>query len=132
MIVYLCGPIDQCLEHDWRDEARKVLRERGHICFDPYAAFQGHPESYDYARVSTINRQALCLCDVVLARIDFSVPMVGTWREIELARRHTPPIHVVTFGEDSLREHVESHDLIITLNLKGALNFIGKLAYRTG
>ncbi len=134
MIVYLAGPVDRNpdKQHQWRAQARAVLQDRGHFTFDPYSAFLGHPCPPDYARVCSINRQAMIRCDALLVKLDFSVPMFGTIREIELARLQTPPLPVVVFGEEGIIEHAESHDLVVMPDLQRALAHLINDEFRRG
>lgn len=132
-LVYLSGAIDAVSAAEaagWRSTAIDVLNQHDISTFSPLAAFcvsttQEGISQRLAQKISAINRAAILVSDVVLANLSGSGRMLGTIREIEVARQAN--IRVVAFGQN-LRKHVEAHDLLVVEDLSEALDLI--LSYR--
>ena len=115
---YLCGPMDKVADCgiDWRRKLIERLYFMGINWLDPTnkpctRALEGEAEvalghellserRYDEAakmfrEVRHIDLRLVDICDFVVARIDLSVPMCGTWEEIFWANRMQKPVIAV-------------------------------------
>lgn len=132
-LVYLSGAIDVVSAAEaagWRSMATDTLNQYDISTFSPLAAFcvSTTPEGISQRlakKISTINRAAILVSDVMLANLSSNQRMLGTIREIEVARQAN--IRVVAFGQ-GLQRHVEAHDLLVVGDLQAALDLI--LSYR--
>jgi nucleoside 2-deoxyribosyltransferase len=116
--AYLAGPIDHA--HDdgigWRDKAKSYLSDMDVVVLDPtHKSFYGKnlPEEvgeekkilmqlkeegrFDELRermkiIRHIDLRMTDIADFVIAKIDLSIPMCGTWEEIFNANRQKKPV----------------------------------------
>jgi len=96
LCVYLAVPIDAAKSPEsWRHEIKKVLREHGITCYDPYSAFS-LAEMSASRYVLDINSAALRASDVVVAYLPKDVCTVGTVLEIKECMDHGIPVIVVS------------------------------------
>ena len=100
MLVYLAGPIDHAIGHEWRDEIRELLGPDVSF-FDPLGAFQNVKPGCPIdvcQRVYDVNSCAISMSNamVLFAKPSPEVFMVGSWRELEIARRYNTPVCIVT------------------------------------
>ena len=98
MLVYLCGPIDQCTCDEevfsWRKEAtNKLIRAKFNV-FDAASAFTISNRRQNYNALYDILSNALIKSNLVFANIPKTFT-VGTFVELHIARENGIPVYAV-------------------------------------
>ena len=125
MLVYLCGPIDHCMDAlKWRAEVKSMLISEKINVYDAATAFKIGDCTKSCDRLYEINRFALSQSDVVLANI-FKIWTVGTIVELQDAKEGKIPVYAALKQDQCLEK-----SMILNALLKGqqVFNYIDEAA----
>lgn len=96
MLVYLCGPIDQCSDklevYNWRDAVKAKLKLYNFNIYDAASAFTISNCRQDFDSLYLINEIALQQSDVIFVNLP-KIFTVGTPVELHMAFERRIPIY---------------------------------------
>jgi len=98
MLVYLCGPIDQCGcsadIYNWRKLVKNKLNCSNFNVFDAASAFSISNRRQNFDELYLITKTALIKSNIILAYIPPDMPTIGTFTELQTAKEYNIPVYI--------------------------------------
>lgn len=124
MKIYLCGPINGCLDEECKDW-REFVKARLPDCIDPMSRDYRGKELSHYREIVDLDKRDVRNADVLLVYYDR--PSVGTSMEILYAWQLGKPVLVVCAPSTRLSPWLIYHSTQIVNSLDQALKWLEQL-----